>query len=68
MSTGGGAFRQSGAACCSRARTYLVEIRDGRCNNDDAAFDSFLLIYIGGCISVMGELNAAAGRSSFEKA
>ena len=67
MSTGG-AFWQSGAARCSRARSCSVAIRDGRCDNDDATFDSFPLIYIGGCISVTGEVNAAAGRSSSERA
>ena len=46
----------------------LGRIRDGRCDNDDATFDCFPIIYIDGCISVMGEVNAAAGRSSFERA
>ena len=62
----GGGFWQSGAARYSRAR-FSVAIRDGRCDNDDVTFDSLPLIYIGGCISVMGEVNAAAGRSSFER-
>ena len=65
---GGGALWQSGAARYSRARTCSVAIRDGRCDNDDATFDSFPLMCIGGCISVMGEFNAAAGCSSFERA
>ena len=64
----GGAFWQSGAARYSRARSCSVAIRDGSCDNDDATFDSFPLICIGGCISVMGEVNAAAGRFSFERA
>ena len=63
----GGGFWQSGAARYSRAHSFSVAIRDGRCDNDDATFDSLPLIYIGGCISVMGEVNAAAGRSSFER-
>ena len=50
---GGGAFWQSGAARYSRARSCSVAIRDGRCDNDDATFDSFPLIYIGGCVSVL---------------
>ena len=61
-----GAFWQSGAARYSRACSCSVAIRDGRCDNDDATFDCFPLIYIDGCISVMAEVNAAAGRSSFE--
>ena len=65
---GGGAFWQSDAARYSRARSCSVVIRDGRCDNDDATCDSFPLICIGRCISVMGEVNAAAGRSSFERA
>ena len=64
----GGAFWQSGAARYSRGRSCAVAIRDGRCDNDDATFDSFPLICIGGCISGMGEVNAAAGRLSFERA
>ena len=44
------------------------ERSDGRCDNDDATFDSSPLSYIGGCTSVMGEVNAAAGRLSFERA
>ena len=56
------------AARCSRGRSCLVAFRDGRCDNYDATFDSFLLLYIGGCIRVMGEVNAAAGRLSFERA
>ena len=67
MSTGG-AFWQSGAARCSRARICLVATRDGRCDNDDATLDSFPILYIGKCLSVMGEDNAAAGRLSFERA
>ena len=63
-----GAFWQSGAARYSRARSCSVVIRDGCCDNDDAIFDCFPLIYIDGCISVMEEVNAAAGRSSFERA
>ena len=69
MSTGGGvggAFCQSGAARCPRARSCSVAIRDGLCDNDDAIFDSFPLICIEGCISIIGRVNAAAGRSSFE--
>ena len=58
----GGAFWQSGAARCSRARSCSVAIRDGRCDNDDATFDSFPLICIGGCISVIGESEVAACR------
>ena len=46
----------------------LVALRDGRCDNDDATFDSFPLLYIGGCVSVMGEANAAACRLSFKRA
>ena len=64
----GGAFWQLGAARYSRVRSCSVAIRDGRCDNDDATFDSFPLICIGGYISVMGEVNAAAGRSLFERA
>ena len=30
--------------------------------------DTFPLIYTGGCIRIMGEVNAAAGRLSFERA
>ena len=56
------------AARCSRGRSCLVVFRDGRCDNDDATFDSSPLSYIGGCTSVMGEVNAAAGRLSFERA
>ena len=67
MSTGV-AFWQSGAARCSRARSCLVAIRDGRCDNNDAAFDSFPLLYIEKCISVMGQNNVAADRLSFERA
>ena len=57
-----------GDARCSRARSCLVAIRDGRCDNDDATFDSFQVLYIGKCLSVIGEDNAAAGRLSFERA
>ena len=46
----------------------MVAFRDGCCSNDDATFDSFPLLYIGGCISVMGEVEAAADRLSFERA
>ena len=64
----GGAFWQSDAARYLRARSCPVASCDGHCDNDDATFDSFPLICIEGCISVMGEVNAAAGRSSFERA
>ena len=57
-----------GAARYSRGRSCLVAFRDGRCDNDDATFDSLSLLYIGGYISVMGEVNAAAGRLSFGRA
>ena len=30
----------------------MVAFRDGRCDNDDATFDSLPLLYIGGCVSV----------------
>ena len=50
-----------GAARCSRARSCLVAIRNGRCDNDDATFDSFPLLSIGKWLSVMGEDNAPAG-------
>ena len=64
---------------CSGSRVLLVvreravarstvAIREGRYDNDDTTFDSFPLICIGGCISVMGGSIAAAGRSSFERA
>ena len=39
---------------CSRARSCLVAIRDGRYDNDDATFDNFPLLNIGKCKSVMG--------------
>ena len=64
----GGRSGSRGTARCSRARNCLVAIRDGRCDNDDATFDRFPLLYIGKCISAMGEDNAAAGRLSFERA
>ena len=57
-----------GAARCSRARSCLVAICDGRCDNDDATFDSFSLLYIRKYLSVMGEEKATAGRLSFERA
>ena len=31
-----------------RGRSFLVALRDGRCDNDDATFDTFPLLYIGG--------------------
>ena len=55
---------REGAVC-------LVALRDGRCDNDDAKFDSFSFIpgiYFGGCVSVKGEVEAAACRLSFERA
>ena len=57
-----------GVARCLRVRSGLVAIRDGRCDNDYATFDSFPLLYIGKCISVTREDNAAAGRLTFERA
>ena len=32
---------------------------DGRCDNDAATFDSFRFIYIGGCVTVIGEAEVA---------
>ena len=49
---------QKGAVAWSRSATGAVTIATQH-------FDSFPLIYIGGCISVMREVNAAAGRLSF---
>ena len=43
----GGAFWQSGAARCSRARSCLVAIRNGWCDNDDATSESITFSYIG---------------------
>ena len=57
-----------GVARSLRGRSCLVALRDGRCDNDDAAFDSFPLLYIGGCVTVIGEAEVAACRSSFERA
>ena len=34
------------AARCSRGRSCLAAFRDGRCDNDDATFNSFPLLYI----------------------
>ena len=36
-----------GVARCSRARSCLVAIRDGRCDNDDATFECIMFSYIG---------------------
>ena len=46
---------REGAVC-------LVAFRDGRCDNDDATFDSFPLLYIRGCVTVIGEAEVAACR------
>ena len=57
-----------GVARSLRGRSYLVALRDGRCDSDDATFDSFPLLYIRGCVTVIGEAEVAACRSSFERA
>ena len=57
-----------GVARCSRGRSCLVALRDGRCDSDDAAFDSFPLLYIEECVTVIGEAEVAACRLSFERA
>ena len=37
-----------GVARCSRGRSCLVALRDGCYDNEDAALDSFPLLYVGG--------------------
>ena len=39
-----------------------VVFRDGRCDNDDATFQQLPLLYIGGCVAVIGESEVAACR------
>ena len=46
----------------SRGRSCLVALRDGRRDNNHATFDSFPLLYIGGCVTVIGEAGVAACR------
>ena len=46
-------------ARCSSGRSCLVALHDGRCDNDDAPFDSFPLLYIGGCVTVIEEAEVA---------
>ena len=60
-----GAFWQSGAARYSRARSCSVAIRDGRCDNDDATFDCFPLIYRR-MYKRHGRSQCSRGPSSFE--
>ena len=38
---------------------FLVVYYDGRCDDDDATFDSFRFIYIEGCVTVIGESEVA---------
>ena len=57
-----------GVARSLRGHSCLVALRDGQCDNGDATFDSFPLLYIGGCVTVIGEAEVAACRSSFERA
>ena len=57
-----------GVARYSREHSCLVALRDGRCDNDDATFDSFPLLYTGGCVRVEGEAEVAACRLSSERA
>ena len=45
----------------------MVALRDGRCDNDDATFDSLPLLYIGGCVTAIEEAEVAACRLSFKK-
>ena len=46
----------------SRGRSCLVALRNGRCDNDDATFDSLPPLYIGGWVIVIGEAEVAACR------
>ena len=57
-----------GVARCSRGCSCLVALRDGRCDNGDATFDSSPLLYIGGCVTVKGKARVASCRVSFERA
>ena len=50
------------AARYSRGRSCLVAFRDGRRGNDDATFDRFPLLYIGKCVTVIGEAEVAVFR------
>ena len=54
-------------ARCSRGRSCLAALRDGRRENNDAKLDSFPLLYIEGCVTVIGEAEVAACRLSFER-
>ena len=47
---------------------FFVALRDGRCDNDDATFDSFPFLHIGGCVTVIGKAEVATCRLSFERA
>ena len=54
-------------ARCSRGRSYMVALRDGRRDNDDATLDNFPLLYIERCVTVIGEAEVTACRLSFER-
>ena len=54
-------------ARCSRGRSYMVALRKRRRDNDDATLDSFPLLYIERCVTVIGEAEVAACRLSFER-
>ena len=64
----GGAFWSRDVAHHLRGCSCLVALRDGRCDKDDATFDSLPLLYIGGCVTVTGEAQVAACSLSFERA
>ena len=59
-----------GVARCSRARSCLVAIRDGRCDNDDATSESITFSYIGILCGIydMGAFWQPWCRSWFERA